>query len=166
MTTKKSRQPERTSIYRGVWWDPRKKRFRAEIEVGGQRHKLGWWHDDRDAARAYDLACEQFDVPERRNFGAHKLYDDLTLLRARMKLCRVCKGVGMIGGEFNLKNGPGGHSRFIKLGQWRECENCRGAGYLIGGEPVELTDLISEGVGFCSQTWSRKRRPKYFRITF
>lgn len=129
--------PTPTSIYRGVHWDWGQKRWRAAIEVRGQRYKLGWWHDDKDAALAYDLACERLDVPERRNFGAHKLYDDLTLLRARMQACKTCRGVGTIGGEFHPRGGgAGSRGRFIKLGRWRTCEDCAGAGYLLSAEPV------------------------------
>ena len=99
----------------------------------GERHKLGWWSDDRDAAHAYDAACERLGVPERRNFGAHQLYDDLTLLRARMNTCHLCRGVGMIGGEFFPRGVSGSYGRFVKLGKWRTCDTCDGAGYLING---------------------------------
>jgi Zn-finger nucleic acid-binding protein len=131
VSTKKSSQPERTSIYRGVWWDRGKGKFRAEIVVRGKRYKLGWWRDDRDASHAYDLACERLGVPERRNFGAHPVYDELTLLRARMRECAHCRGVGLLGGEFNLKAGVNSNSKFIRFGKWRECESCGGAGYVI-----------------------------------
>jgi hypothetical protein len=137
MSRRRSRA--QSSIYRGVSWDRgtgvRSTRlYRAEITVRGQRYKLGRWRDERDAARAYDLACEQLGVPERRNFGAHKPYDDLTLLRAGMRVCRRCRGVGLIGGEFHPRGGPGSHGRFLKLGRWRECGECGGAGYLLAKE--------------------------------
>lgn len=61
-------RPTKTSSFRGVHWDRSKGKFRAEIEVKGKRYKLKWHTDDRDAAQAYDLACERLGVPERRNF--------------------------------------------------------------------------------------------------
>lgn len=64
----KDSRPTKTSGFRGVHWDRGKRKFRAEIEVRGVRYKLKWHADDRDAARAYDLACERLGVPERRNF--------------------------------------------------------------------------------------------------
>lgn len=133
-----------TSSYRGVHWDRGKGKFRAEIEVNTRRYKLGWWLDDLAAAQAYDLACEQLNVPERRNFGAHQVYDDLTLLRSRMSGCPKCRGVGQTGGEFHPKGGPGSHGRFIKLGQWRECQHCNGAGYLIDESKVGVERKIEE----------------------
>ncbi|MGB9178983.1 MAG: hypothetical protein WCB68_07015, partial [Pyrinomonadaceae bacterium] len=131
-----TKEMSQTSIYRGVHWDRGKEKFRAEIEVRARRYKLGWWHDDCDAAHAYDLACERLGVPERRNFGAHPVYDEFTLLRARMRVCGHCRGVGLLGGEFNVKVGTNLNSKFIRFGKWRECETCAGAGYLLN-EKVE-----------------------------
>jgi hypothetical protein len=139
-----------TSIYRGVHWDRRKGRYRAEIEVRTKRYKLGWWNDDRDAALAYDVACERLGVPERRNFGAHPVYDELTLLRSRMGVCPTCRGACQTGGEFHPPGVAGSHGRFVRLGRWRECETCAGAGYLVDGRSVPCSpnqDALSLGVG-------------------
>lgn len=130
------KQPMTTSLYRGVHWDKQKRKWRAEIEVNLSRYKLGWWHDDRDAALAYDVACERLGVPERRNFGAHPVYDELSLLRSRMSVCPTCRGAGQTGGEFHPPGVAGSHGRFIRLGRWRECERCAGAGYLVDGQAV------------------------------
>lgn len=142
------KQPQTTSIYRGVHWDRSKGKYRAEIEVGTRRFKLGWWRDDRDAALAYDIACERLGVPDRRNFGAHPVYDELSLLRSRMSVCPTCRGACQIGGEFHPPGVAGSHGRFVRLGRWRECESCAGAGYLVDGRPVPSSpgSLTTRGV--------------------
>jgi hypothetical protein len=134
-----------TSIYRGVHWDRGKQKYRAEIEVRTRRYKLGWWHNDRDAAHAYDLACECLGVPERRNFGAHPVYDEFALLRACMRTCPKCRGACLVGGEFFPQGVAGSHGRFIRLGKWRECERCGGSGYLISEASLQNTLSSSEG---------------------
>jgi hypothetical protein len=140
-----------TSPFRGVHWDWERQRYRAEIEVRNRRYKLGWHADDRDAALAYDAACETLGVPERRNFGAHPLYTEYQLLRSRTRECNHCRGLGMLGGEFNMKAGAGSHCRFIRLGPVRQCESCRGAGYIVlpgsEGEYERTNDASSQAQG-------------------
>lgn len=132
-----------TSPFRGVWWDRHSGKFRAEIEVRGRRYRLSKWHDDRDAALAYDAAAEALGVPERRNFGAHPVYDELRLLRSRMRRCGHCRGAGQIGGEFHPPGVAGSHGRFVRLGRWRQCEKCAGAGYFVDGKPPHFTEMES-----------------------
>jgi hypothetical protein len=57
-----------SSRFVGVYWDVEKNRYRATIEVGGKRYRLGRHAEEREAARAYDLAAVQLGVPDRRNF--------------------------------------------------------------------------------------------------
>jgi hypothetical protein len=96
------------------------------------------------------VACERLGVPERRNFGAHPVYTELHLLRACMSLCRVCRGAGQVGGEFYPQGVSGSYGRFVRLGRWRECKTCAGAGYLVDGKPVVVPSAIPEGA--CAET--------------
>jgi hypothetical protein len=60
-----------TSIYKGVHWHRRSRKWMARIRIPGQRIYLGVFADEDDAARAYDAkACElhlafaQLNFPE------------------------------------------------------------------------------------------------------
>jgi len=46
--------------YKGVVWDKRDKKFRAQISVQGKRLKIGYFEDPIDAARAYDEAARKY----------------------------------------------------------------------------------------------------------
>lgn len=59
-----------TSVYRGVYWDWQKARWRAEIQVGGQRYKLGRYTSQDEAALAYDAAAILRGVADRCNFDS------------------------------------------------------------------------------------------------
>lgn len=118
----------KTSLYRGVHWDRHHHCWATEIEVRGVRFKLGRFNNEVDAMRAYDIACELFDVPERRNFGAHESY---TCVR-RIKPCAKCAGLGLVGGEYQRAAGTNHHMKFIaSLSAWRNCPKCDGAGYFL-----------------------------------
>jgi hypothetical protein len=46
-----------TSGFKGVQWHRQNGRFRAYIRVAGRQHHLKYFHDPRDAARAYNEAA-------------------------------------------------------------------------------------------------------------
>lgn len=118
----------KTSMYRGVHWDRHHQCWATEIEVRGIRFKLGRFKNEVDAMRAYDIACEHFDVPERRNFGAHESYR----YEQRVRACWKCKGLGLIGGEYQRATGTNLHMKFIAgFSQLRDCPHCAGAGYFL-----------------------------------
>lgn len=48
-----------TSRYKGVWWNPRRGLWMAEITSEGKRTKLGAFAEEEAAARAYDLAARE-----------------------------------------------------------------------------------------------------------
>lgn len=60
----------KTSKYRGVIWDPERSRWRAATTIDGKKMVfLGRFHDEEEAARAYDrFAIEQWGEFARPNF--------------------------------------------------------------------------------------------------
>lgn len=46
-----------SSQFKGVWWEAAIKRWRAAIRIDGKLHHLGCFHDEVEAARAYDAAA-------------------------------------------------------------------------------------------------------------
>lgn len=50
-------QSGRSSRFKGVSWDREKGRWHAYIKVGGRRRHLGYFHDERIAATAYNAAA-------------------------------------------------------------------------------------------------------------
>lgn len=48
-----------SSIYRGVGWNERAKKWQARIAFNGMRKRLGLFSDEKDAAIAYDRAAKE-----------------------------------------------------------------------------------------------------------
>ena len=58
-----------TSQYKGVWWAKDKKRWRARIMREGKHRHIGYFRNEVDAAKAYDVvAAELFGEFARLNF--------------------------------------------------------------------------------------------------
>lgn len=49
-----------SSLYKGVTWNKRRKKWCAKIQVCGKWYHLGYFDDELDAARAYDEAALAF----------------------------------------------------------------------------------------------------------
>lgn len=51
----------KTSAFKGVSWHKHTKKWRSYIEVGGKKHSLGYFHEEVEAAKAYNnRAAELF----------------------------------------------------------------------------------------------------------
>ncbi|MBN1788771.1 MAG: HNH endonuclease [Sedimentisphaerales bacterium] len=48
-----------TSKYKGVFFDKARSRYRAVLSIDGKKKHLGYFDDDADAARAYDIAAKE-----------------------------------------------------------------------------------------------------------
>ena len=46
-----------SSLFKGVCWDKRDRRFKAHIKIDGKSTHLGQFNDEEEAARAYDVAA-------------------------------------------------------------------------------------------------------------
>lgn len=57
---KRKRNPETTSHYRGVSWNKANKSWKACIKVKGKNIHIGYFGDDVDAAKAYDMIAQQY----------------------------------------------------------------------------------------------------------
>lgn len=58
-----------SSSFKGVGWSKEKKRWKARIKVNKQEKNLGYFEDEKEAARAYDRAArEAFGEFARLNF--------------------------------------------------------------------------------------------------
>lgn len=57
---KRTRNPETTSCYRGVSWNKANKSWKACIKVKGKNIHIGYFGDDVDAAKAYDMVAQQY----------------------------------------------------------------------------------------------------------
>jgi AP2 domain/HNH endonuclease len=55
-----------SSIFKGVYWDKRAKRWMAHIRYRGVHKHLGSFNSEEDAARAYDKATRKFFGPSAR----------------------------------------------------------------------------------------------------
>ena len=49
-----------SSKYRGVWYNRQTKKWRATISVDRKRKQIGYFTDERDAARAYDTTAKKY----------------------------------------------------------------------------------------------------------
>jgi len=53
------------SIYKGVSWNKRDKRWFAEIRVNDKCRDLGYFEDETAAAKAYDEAARKYHKPRK-----------------------------------------------------------------------------------------------------
>jgi hypothetical protein len=56
----KQKQKTCTSQYKGVSWDNKSKKWRAQICINYKKHNLGFYEIEKDAAIAYNTAAKQF----------------------------------------------------------------------------------------------------------
>lgn len=131
--------PAPTSRYRGVYWDGEKQLWRADIEVERRRYRLGRYESEEVAALAYDAAAERLGVPERCNYVRPSMSD------SKLRECRRCSGLGLVGGEWKRDN-TRGRTYVARIGKWRDCPACAGAGYLT---QVFEAVLAQDGAQIC-----------------
>ena len=62
--------PHRPSKYVGVSWNKQKKKWQAEIRIDGKNKGLGYYHDEKEAARMYDEQAVLLGRPV--NFPLHE----------------------------------------------------------------------------------------------
>lgn len=53
-----------SSEYRGVYWDKRRQKWHASLQHAGQRHFIGYFSDEKDAAKAFDMKARELGWPE------------------------------------------------------------------------------------------------------
>jgi len=94
----------------------------VDIEVERRRYRLGRYQNEQTAALAYDAAAERLGVSQRANFNTPEK-------QSPIRECRKCEGVGLIGGEWKRDN-TRGKTYIARIGKWRDCPACDGAGYL------------------------------------
>ena len=49
-----------SSKYRGVWYNKQTRKWRATIVVNRKRKQIGYFHNEINAARAYDQAAQKY----------------------------------------------------------------------------------------------------------
>ena len=62
--------PHRPSKYVGVTWHKQNKKWKAEIRIDGKKKSLGYYHDEKEAARIYDEQAALLGKPV--NFPLHE----------------------------------------------------------------------------------------------
>ena len=62
--------PHRPSKYVGVSWHKKNKMWKAQITINGKRKYLGYYHDEKEAARMYDEQAALLGKPV--NFPLHE----------------------------------------------------------------------------------------------
>ena len=62
--------PHRPSKYVGVSWDKTEKKWKAQIKIDGKKKSLGYYHDEKEAARIYDEQAALLGKPV--NFPLHE----------------------------------------------------------------------------------------------
>ena len=62
--------PHRPSKYVGVSWKERRKKWTAQITIDGKVKNLGYYHDEKEAARIYDEQAALHNKPV--NFPLHE----------------------------------------------------------------------------------------------
>ena len=55
----RSKRNNTSSVYKGVYFDKKANKWRAQIKHNGQRINLGYYTDESDAGRAYDLKASE-----------------------------------------------------------------------------------------------------------
>ena len=71
---KKKRAESKTSRFRGVSWNIRRKKWRVQIRVSGKSYTIGCYADEVEAARAYDAFLNARNLVKKiRNFPRSKL---------------------------------------------------------------------------------------------
>ena len=55
--------PRKSSVFKGVSYAQRQKKWRAEIQINGKCAKLGYFPDEESAARKYDEAAQSIGKP-------------------------------------------------------------------------------------------------------
>lgn len=54
-----NRKRKGSSKYPGVYWKKNAKKWRAHIQINGKPKHLGYFNNEREAARAYEKACRE-----------------------------------------------------------------------------------------------------------
>ena len=62
--------PHRPSKYVGVNWNKRDKKWQAQIRIDGKMKSLGYYHDEKEAARMFDEQAALLGRPV--NFPLHE----------------------------------------------------------------------------------------------
>ena len=56
----RSKRQNTSSVYKGVYFEKTKNKWRAYIKQNGQRIHLGYFNDEADAGRSYDRKANEF----------------------------------------------------------------------------------------------------------